>query len=86
MADRTSAALFGSIFGVLAERCDDRDKEYALRFWELKEEGGYDFDDYQMYCDASLLTLGLARIVDDDEYPGDKRTEYGPSSTLDARK
>lgn len=78
MADRTSAALFGSIFKILAESGDERGKEYALKVWEMKEDGGYDFSDYQMYCDEALFALGLARIVDDEEEPGEKRTVYGP--------
>jgi hypothetical protein len=78
MADRTSAGLFGSIFEILAENGGDKDKEYALKFWEIKEDGGYDFSDYQMYCDEALVKLGLARLVDDQEDPGEKRMEYGP--------
>lgn len=86
MADRTSAALFGSIFEMLAERGDERDKEYALKFWEMKEDGGYDFSDYQMECDEALIKLGLARTVDDNEYPGETKTEYGPAAKPKQRK
>lgn len=70
MADRTSAGLFASIFGILAERPDDRAKEIARRIWPLR--GEYDFNDYQMGCDEELLVLGLAKLGEHPDYPGEE--------------
>ena len=58
MADRTSAGLFGMVFGFLAEQPDDRSKALAARLWRART--GYDFSDYQLEADDALVALGLA--------------------------
>lgn len=71
MADRSSAALFGEIFGLLAEHLEPgkvRD-QVAKRFWEMSRN--YDFNEYQMYCDDDLIKLGLAHRGIDARYPED---------------
>ena len=65
MSDRTSAALFGEIFELLAENPDDRMKEIAASIWPKRTD--FDFNEYQMGCDAALIRLGLAKMVPDDE-------------------
>jgi len=69
MADRTSAALFGKFFELLAKNPTDEHKEIAKEIFT--ETLGYDFSHYQMYADESLLALGLAKIGVDPEYPED---------------
>lgn len=61
MADRTSAALFASIFEMLAENPTDEHKLIARRIWPKTRE--YDFQPYQMFCDEELAKLGLAKFV-----------------------
>ena len=82
MSDRTSAELFGRIFGLLAslkkeEKTDPQ--EIAHEFWEFLEKGSYDFAHYQMDCDEALIELGLAKEgkeVDDGLlYKGEKGFE-----------
>ncbi len=79
MADRSSAAIFGDVFTLLAKELDPgpkRDK-LARHFW--KESRNYDFNEYQMGCDEALFTLGLARKGVDPDYPEDGETTiYGP--------
>lgn len=62
MADRTSAALFASVFDLLAEMRPPA-TESAMKLWEKSQH--YDFHPYQMYCDDALVTLGLARRTDE---------------------
>lgn len=69
MADRTSAGLFGKVFELLAKNPTEENKTNALEFWAMR--GDYDFSEYQMYCDDSLITLGLAEKGIDPEYPED---------------
>lgn len=59
MADRTSAKLFGTIFDLLAKNPTDEKKAIAKEIWPLHSE--YDFSEYQMNCDDSLIKLGLAK-------------------------
>jgi hypothetical protein len=68
MADRTSAALFGKIFDLLAENPTDEHKAIARKI--APETREYDFNAYQMGCDKSLIALGLATT-------GDEGIEYG---------
>jgi hypothetical protein len=63
MADRTSAALFATIFERLAED-PERNWDEAGRLIEQAQR--YDFNHYQMECDGALLKLGLARKRDGD--------------------
>lgn len=67
MADRTSAGLFGNIFNLLAENPTQENKVIASKIYPMRKE--YDLSDYQMYCDESLIKLGLARMGYDPEYP-----------------
>ena len=81
MADRTSAALFATMFEHLAgmrpfapwdakgtpQDITERDREFAQHLW--KETRNYDFSYYQMGCDAALERLGLARRIPDPENP-----------------
>lgn len=67
MSDRTSAALFGEFFKVLAgDEPIDR-AALAKRIWE--QSRGYDFSPYQMNADDALIKLGLARKCGDCGYP-----------------
>lgn len=59
MSDRTSAGLFGDIFDLLAENPSKDHKAIAKKIWPKRME--YDFSDYQMGCDESLIKLGLAK-------------------------
>ena len=59
MADRTSAALFGKIFELLAKNPTDEHKAMAKEIWPLTND--YDFSEYQMNADGSLIELGLAK-------------------------
>ena len=63
MADRQSASLFCTFFEYLAAAPDERAKEFAKELWRMSQE--YDFNEYQMYCDDALVTLGLASKRDD---------------------
>jgi hypothetical protein len=58
MADRTSAGLFGKIFELLAKNPTDEHKTIAKEIFAYTRD--YDFNNYQMYADDALLTLGLA--------------------------
>lgn len=69
MADRTSASLFGTVFKLLAENPTDEHKTMAGKLWPLTRD--YDFSPYQMYCDEALITLGLARMGINPEWPED---------------
>ncbi|HPO92897.1 MAG TPA: hypothetical protein PL072_05440 [Phycisphaerales bacterium] len=75
MADRTSAGLFGMFFNVLAKNPTEEHRQMALEVY--RETRNYDFNDYQMYCDDALVTLGLARKKIDPE-DGEERMFYGP--------
>lgn len=78
MADRTSAEIFGSIFEMLSENPDERNKGIAKRIWSMID--AYDFNAYQMYVDDSLKMLELAREVRDEESGDDEvaTLQYGP--------
>ncbi|RJQ25725.1 hypothetical protein C4577_05005 [Candidatus Parcubacteria bacterium] len=79
MADRTSAAIFGDIFNMLASDEPIDKKQMALKVWEMS--GEYDFTPYQMYCDDALIELGLARKGVDPECPEDGfAIQYGPKN------
>jgi len=67
VADRTSAGLFGLFFDLLAENPTEEHKTMAQEIWRATR--AYDFSPYQMDCDDSLLTLGLARKGLDPKYP-----------------
>lgn len=67
MADRTSAALFGKIFGLLARNPTAEHKSIAMEMWREAKE--YDFSPYQMSADDDLIKLGLARVQIDPENP-----------------
>lgn len=89
MADRTSAALFGSIFEYLAKNPDARAQEFARDLWA--KTGGYDFSEYQMGCDDALRKLGLLRDGPDEDGhptliygPRDDHSEGVPSSVPEA--
>jgi hypothetical protein len=65
MADRTAAELFGDVFRLIRKHVPKKKRlEVALEYWDKAK--GYDFDPYQMYCDATLIKLGLAKEVVDD--------------------
>ena len=66
MADRTSAALFASLFGYLAKKPDTRAKEIARELYKWTRS--YDFDRCQMECDDALRALGIKvpKCTDDE--------------------
>lgn len=75
MADRSGAYLFGEVFKLLAEEpVTNRDRERALKFWVLSRD--YDFNEHQMYVDAELIKLGLAKRVKCPSYPDEDRVLY----------
>lgn len=88
MADRTSAALFASIFDHMAgfnkngprTQPTRRDRAFALEIW--KQLGEYDFSYYQMGCDDALEILGLARRDPENK----DRWSYGPVETKNKKK
>jgi hypothetical protein len=69
MADRTSAALFGKIFSLLAKNPTDEHKAIAKEIFSFTSE--YDFNYYQMDADNELIILGLAKMGIDPDYPED---------------
>lgn len=69
MADRTSAALFGSLFNWLASGKPIKPTE----LWNTMREGDYDFSNYQMSADPALKKLALFRLCPKCEEP-----IYGP--------
>jgi hypothetical protein len=69
MADRTSARLFGKIFELLAKNPTDEHKAIAKEIFA--ETANYDFSNYQMDVDNSLIALGIAKIGIDPEDPED---------------
>ena len=62
MADRSSAEVFGVIFDILAENPTKDHKDIALRLWNKSMY--YEFNEDQMDCDKSLVSLDLAVEVD----------------------
>lgn len=67
MADRTSAGNYAAIFQALA---DDKSKEELIEaIWNMACEA--DFSPYQMYSDAALIKLGLAKRGVRDAFPDD---------------
>lgn len=86
MSDRTTALLFATMFEHLADpdllMTDPvQARKLAHKLWNLMRD--YDFSPYQMYCDESLIKLGLARRVPDSYDPHGHEIEYGP---VDFRK
>lgn len=69
MSDRTSAAIFGEIFDLLADNPDERNKAIARKIWG--KIGEYDFSPYQMGSDRALLRLGIAKMGIHPRYPDD---------------
>lgn len=63
MSDRTSASIFGQTFEYLARK-PEQNREHALVFWERAKH--YDFHPCQMECNEALVSLGLAKWVDDE--------------------
>jgi hypothetical protein len=75
MADRSSAYLFATIFELIDEHVPAEKKhEIAKRYWKMSQE--YDFSNYQLESDETLVRLGLARIERDHEDPEYPRTIY----------
>ena len=72
MADRTSAEVFGMFFDILAKNPTGEHKEIAKEV--LKKSRSYDFNEYQMYADESLIILGLAHKGIDPRYPDEGET------------
>ncbi len=64
MSDRTSAEIFGKIFTFLAKK-PIQNREDAARVWWPRTKQ-YDFHPSQMDCNDALVTLGLAKWVDDE--------------------
>jgi hypothetical protein len=77
MSDRTSAGLFQKIFTLLAENPTDEHKAIAGVIYSYTTE--YDFNEYQMYADDACLTLGIARMGVNPEYPEDGEVVLWPS-------
>lgn len=70
MADRTSAAIFGKLFELLANNPTKDNKELANEiYYELIDQ--YDFSTYQMCADDALISLGLAQMSLDPEFPNE---------------
>lgn len=73
MADRTSAEIFGAFFEKAAEMQPTDDLAKLVDFMWGKSKG-YDFNEYQMYCDDALIKLGLAYKGVDRRFPEDGET------------
>lgn len=69
MSDHTSAALFGTIFEMLAKDPTPQHKRMAAKLWSL--QGEYDFHPDQMGADKELMRLGLAKKGVNPDYPQD---------------
>lgn len=72
MADRTSAGIFGYMFENLASDPTDKNKEIASKIFDKSCD--YDFSNYQMCADESLIKLNLAKKRSEGEkiiYKGD---------------
>ncbi len=67
-SDTRSAEIFGQIFNFLAKK-PLQNKDDAAKFWRRTQS--YDFHPCQMECNDSLVSLGLARWVNDE-------IDYGP--------
>lgn len=76
MADRTSAGLFGRVFELLAKNPTEEHKQMAKEIYEFT--GEYDFSPYQMSADEACLTLGIARMGVNPEYPRDGEVALWP--------
>ncbi len=61
MSDRSSPVIFSEFFNLLAADPTDQHLAWARKLWKLS--GQYDFCDNQLYCDAALVVLGLAKRV-----------------------
>lgn len=78
MSDRSSAYLFSRIFELIDDHVQmepDR-TNLAREFW--MESRSYDFSEYQLGCDNTLLRLGLATRGGDPENPEDYGITYAP--------
>lgn len=69
MSDRTSARLLGKVFEILAENPIYEHKEFAKKLFAKIRD--YDFSNYEMDADESLIILGLAKKEIDSECPED---------------
>jgi len=69
MADRTSAELFSKIFNLLAKNPTEENKIIAAEIYSMRN--AYDFCDCQMYCDESLIKLGLVKMGINPDSPED---------------
>jgi hypothetical protein len=77
MADRTSAALFCTIFKELAADLSPGSVHVAHKIWPFVQS--HDFNEYQMNCDDALIKLGLARMGVNPLHPEDGEVVlYGP--------
>ena len=77
MADRNAAAIFGSVFKILA---DSKGGPYeadvlASKIYDLSTD--YDFHEVQMEADDACIALGLARY----ESPSDPDDEWSDGIT-----
>jgi hypothetical protein len=66
MADRSAAAVFGFVFGLLGEGASREEMIEAL--WNSSKR--YDFTPDQMGADEELVELGLAWYCEDCEVAG----------------
>jgi hypothetical protein len=83
MADRNSAAIFGSFFTRLASDPTEQHMDWAKEMWN--ETLGYDFSPYQMYCEEALIVLGLCRMKIDPEYPDEGEVAWYGEEGKDER-
>ena len=67
MADRTSAGIFGSIFGLLAVDPTSDHKKLAESIYNMTKF--YDFNDCQMEANDACIVLGIARMGISLNYP-----------------
>ena len=74
MADRSSAAIFGSFFQRLASDPTEQHKIWAKGLWS--ESSHYDFSAYQMDADEALVVLGLCEMSVDPEHPDEGEVPY----------
>lgn len=79
MADRTSAEIFGEIFGLLAKNPTEDRKDIAKEIFGMTKY--YDFSPYQMYADSACAALGIAKKGINPEYPGEGEVVLWPGDS-----
>lgn len=81
MSDRTSAAIFGYVFELLAENPSEEHKAIALKLYNFYVAQDYDFSPREMYAGEACLNLGIAKLRVDKTDITDKGILVFPGET-----